>query len=591
MLALLVYLPGTRAGWIWDDDYYVTRNFHLRSLGGLRELWFRLGAVPQYYPVTHTTFWLEYRLWRLNPLGYHIDNVLLHAASAVMLWIVLRKLATPGAWVIAAVWAVHPVNVESVAWVTERKNVLSAVFYLAALLAYLKSGIGYRVSGMEESSSDPIPDTRYPSFYFLSLVLFGCALLSKSVTASLPAAILLVIWWKRGRIRWRDMMPLLPMFAMALAMGVLTSYMERTYVGARGAEFDFSFAKRVLIAGRAVWFYACKLVWPARLSFIYTRWNVDPRQPWQWVFPILTVAVVIALWMLRNRLSRGPLVAVLFFIGTLVPALGFVNVLPMRYSYVADHFQYLASIGLIAVIVAAMCKSLPSGAFRAVTSALIVMLAVLSWQRQSAFANLQSLWQDTIAKNPTGWMPRLNYAKVLLGQRRFNDAEVELERARASHGENDEIANFLGTVYRQQGKTDLAMQQFRRAVELEPRSAPAQTNLAEMLMDRGQASEAFERLNLALDVKPDDAVAYFDLGLLYTAVKDWPQAAHYFRAATTYDPDFVNAYNNLGAALEKVGDASGAMEAYARAIQLRPDNEQARRNLERLRASRNLSAP
>ncbi|HOW19171.1 MAG TPA: O-GlcNAc transferase, partial [Phycisphaerae bacterium] len=333
LLALAVYIPAMRGGFVWDDDDYVTENRTLRSLDGLGRIWFDIRATPQYYPLVFTSFWLEYHLWDSRPGGYHVVNILLHGTSAVLLWLVLRRLAVPGAWFAAAVFAVHPVHVESVAWITERKNVLSGVFYLSAALVWL------RFAGLDcPRAAEP----RRRSLYAIGLFLFACALLSKSVTASLPAALLLVLWWKRGRIARGDFLPLVPFFALGAVMGLITAWVERHHVGAEGAEWALSAAERCLIAGRALWFYAAKLIWPVRLTFIYPRWPIDSGVWWQYLYPIAAVAAIGLLWGLRRRIGRGPLVAVLFFAITLAPALGFFDVYPMRYSFVADHFQYHA---------------------------------------------------------------------------------------------------------------------------------------------------------------------------------------------------------------------------------------------------------
>ena len=324
----LASLPAIRSGFIWDDDVHVTKNVTLRSLAGLELIWLRPGATPQYYPLTHTTFWLEWHLWHVDPLGYHVVNVALHASSALLLWRVLALLGLGrAAPLAAAIFALHPIEVESVAWITERKNVLSGVFYFASALAFLKSD--------------------KPGSYALAVVLFICAVLSKTVAGTLPAALLLMIWWKTGRIRRRDALRVLPMFVIALVMGIVTARMERQTVGAAGPEWAFTFLERCLIAVRALWFYAYKLLVPINLTFIYPRWTINPHNPLQWMFVLSAIAVVAALFALRNRLGRGPLAAVLFFVGTLMPALGFVNTYPMRYSFVADHFQYLAGIGII----------------------------------------------------------------------------------------------------------------------------------------------------------------------------------------------------------------------------------------------------
>ncbi|HSV13511.1 MAG TPA: hypothetical protein VLI90_04585, partial [Tepidisphaeraceae bacterium] len=360
-ITLIAYIPIFRAGFVWDDDSYVEQNATLRTLDGLYEIWTNWHATPQYYPLVHTSFWVEYHLWgATSALGYHIDNVLLHALSAILIWRLLNRLNVPGALLAAAIFAVHPVHVESVGWITERKNVLSLVFYLLALRSYLRS-----------TGSEPVLRD-----YAFSLLFFLLALLSKTVTATLPAAILLIFWWKRGRIRVRAVTPLLPFFVLAAVCGSITGYLERTQVGARGPEWAaLTPLHRVLIASRAVWFYAGKLLVPWRLTFIYPRWSIDPRDPLQWLYLVALIAVIAGLWLRRRRLGRGPLVAVLFFIGTLTPALGFVNVYPMRYSFVADHFQYHASIGLIALAAACIARFKPAGLI------IVALLIALTFHR------------------------------------------------------------------------------------------------------------------------------------------------------------------------------------------------------------------
>lgn len=244
---IVAYLPALDCGYIWDDDLYVTANTRLHDLNGLRRIWFEPTSGPQYYPLTFTTFWAEYQLWQLRPLGYHLGNVLLQAANGVLVWIVLRRLRVPGAWLAGAIFSVHPVHVESVAWITERKNVLSGVFYFTSLLAYL------RFAGLDPPTGDR-PATNQSHWYWLALTLFACALLAKTVACTLPVAIVLLIWWKRGRIAGSDVVQLVPFFGLSLAMGLATSWVERSHTGAVGEEYSFTLVERCLIAGRIVWF-------------------------------------------------------------------------------------------------------------------------------------------------------------------------------------------------------------------------------------------------------------------------------------------------------------------------------------------------
>ncbi|MHC4920438.1 MAG: hypothetical protein ACYTKC_12690, partial [Planctomycetota bacterium] len=355
------YTPAIfQGGFIWDDDDYVQKNEVLRTGEGLALIWTEPMSIPQWYPLVHTTFWVEFQWWGLNPLGYHLTNVLIHIASTVLLFFVLRRLAVPGALLAAAVFGLHPVMVESVAWITERKNVLSLFCYLAALLCYLRFE---RLDTADRDTADPNatapPGPRPWKYHALALVLFACALLSKTVTCSMPAVVLLLIYWKRGRIRWPELWPTLPLFAVAVPLALYTAHLEEVRVGAVGPEWDLSLAERVLVAGRAIWFYAHKLVWPGELVFIYERWQLDAGATWQWVFPVGVVVALVGLFLRRHRIGRGPVVAACIFCGTLTPALGFFSVYPMRYSFVADHFQYHASIALIALLTAALVGVFP----------------------------------------------------------------------------------------------------------------------------------------------------------------------------------------------------------------------------------------
>ena len=336
---LAAYLPAWNGGRLWDDDQHLTAPA-LQSLDGLRRIWLTVDATPQYYPLVHSAFWLEHRLWGDSTLGYHLVSIALHAVAAFLAGLILRRLAVPGAWIAAAVFALHPVHVESVAWMTELKNTLSGVFFLGAALAWLR-----------------FDESRRAADHAAMTGLFVLALLSKTVTAMLPAVLLIVAWWKRGTIDLRrDAAPLAPIVALGAGAGVLTAWVERTaIIGPHAGDFAFSFVERCLIAGRAAWFYLGKLAWPVPLVFIYPRWEVSEAAWWQYLYPAALVACLATLWGLRRR-SRAPLAALLAFCAALFPALGFVNVYPFRFSLVADHFQYLASLPIIALGAAGLAR-------------------------------------------------------------------------------------------------------------------------------------------------------------------------------------------------------------------------------------------
>ena len=531
LLVCLAYLPALRDGFIWDDDSYVTGNPTLRSLHGLYRIWFEVGAVPQYYPLVHTTFWLEYHLWGLHPPGYHLINILLHAAAAVLLWQVLRGLQLPGAWLAAALFALHPIEVESVSWITERKNVLSAVFYFAAALAYLRFAAWTVPEGA---------NCRRWRWYFLALILFLAALLSKTVTCSLPAALLLVCWWKQGRVRWADVYPLLPFFVVGMGLGLLTAGMEKYHVGAQGADWSLSFADRCLIAGRALWFYAGKLVWPVNLTFIYPRWEIDATAWWQWLFPVAAVGVGVGLWWARRWIGRGPLVAVLFFVGTLGPALGFVNVYPMRFSFVADHFQYLAGIGLITLSAVALAR-VP----RVVPAVVLAMLGVLTWRQTGIYQSQEILWRDTLTKNPDCWLAH----------------------------------NNLGIWLYHEGHIEMAIEHYHQAIEIEPNWCDTWYNLGAALDAQGRPDEAIAHYRRAIQLNPDYAYALNNLGNALAAKGQWDEAIESYRRAVRSDPNYSWALNNLGVALAVRGRLEEAIQAYQRAIKINPERASTCMNL------------
>jgi tetratricopeptide (TPR) repeat protein len=534
LLTVAAYFPVLRAGYIWDDDDYITENQTLRDLRGLGRIWFELGAVPQYYPLVHTTFWIEYHLWKLHPLGYHLDNVLLHALASLLLARLLLRLRVPGAWLAGALFALHPIAVESVAWITERKNVLSAVFYFAAALAYL------RFAGLNESKT---PGGRRRIVYLVSLSLFVAAMLSKTVTCSFPAAMLLVCWWQRGCLRVKDVLPTAPFFVIGVGLGLITVWLEKHHVGAQGADWSLSFLGRCLVAGRVLWFYAAKLVWPVNLTFMYPRWEVSTAVWWQWLFPIAALGVVLALWLARRRFGRGPLVAVLLFAGTLGPALGFVNVYPMRFSYVADHFQYLAGAGLMALAAAGLARVF--GRFQAALAALPLALAVLTWRQTHIYHDLETLWRDTLRKNPACWM----------------------------------ASNNLGSVFNEQGKRDAALAQFHQALRLKPDFAEAMNNVGMVLVAQGQMNEATNWFAHALQLKPGypDALGGWGLALLKCGRTD--AAVALCRRAIKVDPRNKTALVNLGTAFATTGNYSEAIEAFESALRLKPDLLDARLNL------------
>jgi protein O-mannosyl-transferase len=537
VLVLLSYIPAMRAGFVWDDDAWTFKIVHLlRDSAGLRAIWSQPTAMQQYYPLSGTSFWVDYHLWNFWALPYHVENVLLHALSAVLFWRSLRRLRARAAWLAGALFALHPMMVESAAWITERKNVLSLVLCLAAFLAYPFPEPDEKDDLADASATArraPGPTGRRSWSYVLAWCLFVAALLAKTTVCSLPAVILLLIWWRRGKIRWRvDVLPTLPFFAVALGMCAVTAWLEKNHVGAHGADYALTISQRCLIAGRAFWFYLEKLIWPADLCFVYPRWQPDARHWPEWLYPVTALALMVALWLARARLGRGPVTALFFFVGTLSPLLGFVNVYFMRYSFVCDHWVYLPSLGPIALAAAGIAMLVERRPGRAVAqgfgAVLLLIFGSLTWREAGTYADLETLWRTTIDRNPGSWIAYSN----------------------------------LGNALVRRGQADEAIGLFQEAIHLKPDLAEAYTSLAVVLAMKGELDPAIDTLEQAIRLQPEYAEAHYDLGLALQRKGQTDDAISQFQEAIRLKPGFIAAQHGLRQALKRrrqTGDAQ--MEA------------------------------
>jgi Flp pilus assembly protein TadD len=577
---LLVYRPALHGAFLWDDKAHVTRA-DLRSWHGLWRIWFDVGSTQQHYPLVHTAFWVQHRLWGDAPFGYHVVNVLMHFGVAALAAVALRRLAVPGATLAAALFALHPVHVESVAWISELKNTLSAVLYLGAAIAWLR----FRET---KASGQGATFARggAASLYALSLGLFVLALCSKTVTATLPAALLVVAWWQRGRLSFRDdVLPLAPWFALALCAAAFSIQVERKLVGAEGAAFDLTLVERALIAGRATWFYLGKLLWPANLTFIYPRWSIDASAAWQYSFPAAAVGILIALWRVRRR-WRGPLLGALFFVGTLFPALGFFDVYPFLFSFVADHFQDLASLGILALAAACIARPLERRPARdrligfAVCGAALAILGALSWKQARSYSDRETLYRATIAANPGCWMAYNNLAGALVERGAVGEAVAFAQKALELRPRYPEAHNNLGLALRSQGRLDEAIAHFEQAVAGDPTDAGLQFNLATALVGGGRSDRAVVHLRSALQLDPGLPAAHNTLGMLLAGRGLLEEALAHFRQAVQLDPGSAEAHNNLGIALARRGMPGEAVVQFRRALELNPASMEVRRNLE-----------
>ena len=560
MAVFLVYRPAWQGGFLWDDAAHVTRP-ELRSWQGLSRMWFEPGATQQYYPLLYSAFWVEYKLWGETTLGYHLVSISLHAAAALLVALVLRRLAIPGAYLAAAIFALHPVQVESVAWITEQKNTLSAVFYLGAALVYLR-----------------FDRTRKTSSYCWAMGLFVLSLLSKTVTVTLPAALLVIFWWQRGRLSWKkDVLPLTPFFLVSAAAGILVAWVEIKLVGAEGAAFELTLLERGLLAGRAIWFYLGKLVWPADLLFVYPRWHVSQAVWWQYLFPAAALLVLVLLWGLRRR-WRAPLAGWLFFVGTLFPVLGFCNVYLFIYTYVADHFQYLASLGIITLASAGAALLLerwglwhrPGG--YVLCLGLLAGLGSLTFQQSRMYGDIETLYRVTLAGNPDCWMAHNNLGMTLADQGRIDEAIVEYRHSLKLNPNFAKTHNNLGKALADQGRRDEAIQQYRRALELSPDEPMFRNGLGKVLVDLGRIDEATAEFQRALEVNPNYPSAQNNLANILLKHGEFDEAIPHYRRALELRPDYADAQRNLDIALSQRKSVFNGLTERRESLRMHPND-------------------
>ena len=540
-LCLLVgvcYFPAINADFVWDDRGFLTAQ-PVQDPAGLWDIWLQPSSMKQaeghYWPVVYTTFWLEHKFWGFDPVGFHIVNILLHIANAVLLYRALLLLPVPGAWVIAAAFAVHPMRVESVAWVIERKDLLSGLFYLAAAIAWLL----FARSGRRK-------------FYVVALATFGLALLSKSVAVTFPAALLIWHWWKSGRVSGADWGRMLPFFLLALAITVADLAHYRSL---EDISFDFSLVERLLIASRAVWFYAGKIAWPAGLAGIYPLWDVRVADPVGWACVAGGLAVAASLWLLRDRIGRGPLAGALFFVVTLSPTLGFVDYGYMQFSFVADRFQYLAGIGLIALLVgtaAQFAVNFPAGANRWKIPAAAMLVAALgstTWLQAGIYRDNETFFKHVISINPKARGAHHNLGSALRDKGRLDEALAAYRIALGQDPSPDEIHIDMGLTFERAGNLDEADRSYQEALGENPRHRTAMNNLALLRTRQGRFEEALEL----------------------------------FDAVTRIDPGLVDAHIGRGVALLQTGRLELAVQSFETAVSINPELDLARSNLDAAR--------
>lgn len=600
----VAYLPALRGGFVWDDDEHITNNAALRSLGGLRRIWLEPGATPQYYPLTFTSFWIEWQLWADRPTGYHAVNVALHTINALLVWRILGWLGVPGAWLAGLIFALHPMHVESVAWITERKNTLSGLLFLLSAMAWFHDERG--------GATAPRPRGRY----IATILLYAGALLAKTATLFLPMALLLAGWWRSGRVTARDARSVLPFVMLGALAAAMTIRMEHGPIGAAGHDWSLTASQRIDLAGRSLLQYAGKTLLPIKLTFVYPKPDLETAPVGWWTWGVL---IPLCLWLGRhaNRAgARAVLLSLAYFVVSLLPVLGFVDFYYMRYATVADHFAYLPSISLIALVAAGItrwCRVLTSDQASGRTEGLIaivlgIVLGKLVYQQSGWYRDRDTLWSRTLERNPGCWLAysdlghaqhvigrlpaaaelyrrsiehnprdartRKNLADVLVAMGAADEA-VRVMRDGTALSPRDPMMRFcLADLLAQLGRAE-AIDAYRESIRLDPRFAEAWNNLGTALLRAGRTAEAIDALGNCVALRPNLFEGWFQLAVARESLARFDDAEHAYRAALRLRPEHIEARLGLAHTVARQGRATEAAAEYQRVLSIHPGNDEA----------------
>jgi protein O-mannosyl-transferase len=571
-VVILAYQSVWQAGFMWDDDMIVTSNPCIVGPFGLKEIW--TTSMARFYPFVLTTFWLEHKLWGLAPLPYHLVNILLQALCGVVLWRVLRNLEVRGAWLGAALWALHPVQVETVAWISEMKNTESCLFYLLTILFFVK--------GLKTGNPGNRSDGNWT--YALALLCGILATASKSSTLLLPVVLALCSWWVRGRCHWRDLAKVAPFLLITIVAGAITmQILQRN--GGDELHWAQSWPERLITAGNIFWCYLGKLLWPHPLMTLYPSWEIDAGQ-WTSYLPIVAVALVlIILWLKRQSWSRPYFFAFAYYLATLLPVMGLFSMSEFRYSLVEDHLQYLASMGPLALAGAGLTSFSDFAISRrpwlrsALCAGLLFVLGLLSWRQAWFYQNPNTLWTYDLAQNPNCW---LAYSGLGVGFAQKGQVDKAIEFYQKSLAINPTYTlthDNLGQALVQKGQTDEAIAQYQEALAIDPNFVTAYYDLGLALLQKGQADGAIEQFQRALKINPNSVTIHYNLGLVLLQTGQVDRAIEQFQMALKIDPNSALAHDNLGAALFHKGQVDGAIEQFQMALKIDPNSAKAHNNL------------
>ncbi len=643
ILVVAAFWPSLGGGPLWQDAARITTNVSLRTWPGVARLWMHPNAQPLYTPMAATFLAAEHRSWHADLPRYRAVSFLLHLINVLLLWKILRRLNVRVAWLAAAVFAVHPICLQAVAWVSQQGTLLATTFALAAMLACLR---WQRVEPPPPEDSLWMPPDWRGWLYPVALIFFTAAVLSHPMVVAMPPAMLLVLRW-RGREMRANIQWLLPFFA--IAAGVVGLEFCLAPIGRGSSMLD-----ELRLFFPAMFFLTGKTLWPMPLHFVYPKWNLHVADPLPYLLAVTVAAGMVIGWM-RRRQGEGSYVVAMIYVIAIAVGVGFGMREWLPYSYAADYFEYFAGMALITAVLAAIFglieKRLAGDAARSLRFILglffLAVLSTLTWRAATAYSSETALWQAEIAKGNAGTVAHDRLGMILLAEGKTAeasdhfkaalaldatdlDANAGLSRCLETEGRLEEAAEqynaaiqanpqqplfytALAGIYATQHKTDLAIETYQRAIAIAPGDESAHNNLGLLLVETGQIGPAIWQYQEALKTNPDSVAvrlnlanalfrqgdldqaagqlqevvridpfnfeAFMNSGAMLGQLREFDKAEQMFRAAVRVRGDSAEAFNNLGLSLAAQGKFNDAAFNFQRAVDLKQGYEEARQNL------------
>ena len=589
-LCLLAYLPVAIWGdVVWQDEARVTENVLLWGVNGLAGIWAH-AMGGHYRPLAQTLLWGEHHLFRNHPLGYHLISIILHAVNASLLWMVLRRLEVRGAWLGAALFALHPIQVQTVAWISQQTHLIGAAFMLGATWAFLRLSrilptpdAEFAAEGEEYNWDDLLGYEPVKRLLAVSLLLAILASLCDPIAFTLPIGFVLLIWWKRGSVRRDDWLRLAPFIVIAVAGTVVTLVMVGRVGGmdAGGEGPALTVLQRLAVDCRSIWASAATVVWPYPMLFVYARWSASGWLPWTFVAGL--VAVLAVGWTARKQIGMGFLAACLLFIALLLPGLGLVLVTPTAPIYVADHWAYLAAAVPLAAIAWTLVSAVSWFTSATVVRSLRIAMAVLAivglgslaWNQQMIYDSEESVWQDALAYEPSSSVAVVQYVHLLIKHDEATQAADVLARAQDAGGDNAALLPARVELYLARGRYSDAIQCYRDALDREPHNLQYLAGLADAQAKNGEFDNAIQTYQALLSRRPNDVSVRTNMAIVLLNQKKVDQAIAELHSAVATNPRFVTARLYLSIALIQKGDLPEAAKQLQEVIAMDPGNADA----------------